>query len=101
LDDKLPTFKDLDNEKEYRPAEFVPTNPADPSAGICNIMLRKDDTGVNQMFTEEGEVFEDGTIVEFRYDLDKADGWKWIPIISGFYHHQVIMKNLRTGYSPF
>ena len=80
LDDKLPSFKDLDNEKDYRPAEFVPTNPADPNAGICNIMLRKDDTGVNQMFTEEGEVFEDGTIVEFRYDTEKDGKWRWIPL---------------------
>jgi len=80
LQDKLPEFRDVDNEKDYKPAEFVPTNPSDPGAGICNIMLRKDDTGVNQMFTEEGEVFEDGTIVEFRYDIDKQKQWKWIPL---------------------
>jgi len=80
LEDKLPDFRDVDNEKDYRPAEFVPTNPSEPNAGICNIMLRKDETGVNQMFTEEGEVFEDGTIVEFRYDMDKQKQWRWIPL---------------------
>jgi len=80
LEDRLPEFKDVDNERDYRPAEFVPTNPAEPNAGICNIMLRKDDTGVNQLFTEEGEVFEDGSIVEFRYDLDKQGQWRWIPL---------------------
>lgn len=80
LEDKLPEFRDVDNEKDYKPAEFVPTNPSEPGAGICNVMLRKDDTGVSQLFTEEGEVFEDGNIVEFRYDVDKSKHWKWIPL---------------------
>lgn len=80
LDDKLPEFKDVDNEQDYKPAEFVPTNPSIPDVGICHVMLRKDDSGVNQMFTEEGEVFEDGTIVEFRYDMDKKGAWRWIPL---------------------
>jgi len=80
LEDRLPEFRDVDNEKDYKPAEFVPTNPSEPGAGICSVMLRKDDTGVSQMFTEEGEVFEDGNIVEFRYDVDKSKQWKWIPL---------------------
>ena len=80
LEDKLPEFKDVDNEKDYRPAEFVPTNPSEIGAGICNIMLRKDDTGVTQMFTEEGEVFENETIVEFRYDINQPKQWRWIPL---------------------
>jgi hypothetical protein len=80
LEDRLPEFRDVDNENDYKPAEFVPTNPSEPGAGICNVMLRKDDTGVSQMFTEEGEVFEDGNIVEFRYDVDKSKQWKWIPL---------------------
>jgi hypothetical protein len=80
LEDRLPEFRDVDNENDYKPAEFVPTNPSEPGAGICNVMLRKDDTGVSQMFTEEGEVFEDGNIVEFRYDVDKPKQWKWVPL---------------------
>jgi hypothetical protein len=35
------------------------------------------------MFTEEGEVFDNNTIVEFSYDLDnkeKANMWKWVPL---------------------
>jgi hypothetical protein len=80
LEDRLPEFRDVDNERDYKPAEFVPTNPSEPGAGICNVMLRKDDTGVSQLFTEEGEVFEDGNIVEFRYDIDKSKQWKWIPL---------------------
>jgi len=80
LEDRLPGFRDVDNERDYKPAEFVPTNPSEPGAGICNVMLRKDETGVSQMFTEEGEVFEDGNIVEFRYDMNKEKQWKWIPL---------------------
>ena len=81
LDDKLPIYGDVDNENAYEPIQFYPTEPYDPSAGICNIMLRKDDSGVNQMFTEENQVFEDNTIVEFRYDLGEEDGkWRWKPL---------------------
>jgi len=80
LDDKLPEYKNIDNEKDYKPAEFVPTNPTKQGAGVCNIMLRKDDSGIKQMFTEEGEVFQDGNIVEFRYDIDRQNNWNWIPL---------------------
>jgi len=58
----------------------MPTNPPDPTAGVCYIMLRKDETGINQMFTEENEVFGDDTIVEFSYDLTREGLWRWIPL---------------------
>ena len=32
------------------------------------------------MFTEDNEVFEDNTIVEFAYDLDRDNLWRWIPL---------------------
>jgi len=82
IDDKLPDFKDknLDNEDTYKKAVFMPTNPPDPTAGVCHIMLRKDATGVNQMFTEEGEVFGDDTIVEFAYNFDRKGLWRWVPL---------------------
>jgi hypothetical protein len=83
IDDKLPEygprFEDrADN--DYVPMRFYPTEPYDPNAGLCNIMLRMDGVGGKKMFSEENEVFEDNTIVEFRYDLDKDDGWRWIPL---------------------
>ena len=59
---------------------FYPTEPYDINAGICNIMLRTDGVGGKKMFSEDNEVFEDNTIVEFRYDLDKKSGWNWIPL---------------------
>ena len=33
------------------------------------------------MFIEDkSDIFEDGTIVEFRYEQDRKANWKWIPI---------------------
>ena len=64
----------------YKPVQFYPTNPSDISAGICNIMLKKDDTGINQMFSEENNVITDNTIVEFRYEMTNDKLWRWIPL---------------------
>ena len=82
INDVLPTVSSNDGKKpdDYYPVQFYPSDPYDPTAGICNIMLKKDDTGVQQMYTEENEVFDDNTIVEFRYELDNEAGWRWIPL---------------------
>ena len=87
IDDNLPDFErqgnnqgNKDNETGYKPVQFYPSNPYDPLAGLCNIMLKKDDTGNEQMFSEENEVFEDNTIVEFRYDLSREGQWRWVPL---------------------
>ena len=80
LDDKFSEPKDIDDETGYKPKQFFPSNPYDPLAGLCNVMLEMDSIGTYQMFTEEREVFEDQTVVEFRYDLTKSGMWKWIPM---------------------
>ncbi len=83
IDDRIPEVTQRYEDKQdndYVPKRFYPTEPYDPNAGICNIMLRMDGSGGKKMFSEENEVFEDNTIVEFRYDLDKEEGWKWIPL---------------------
>jgi hypothetical protein len=84
IDDILPEYINFEDKKIKRnkaqPVQFYPTKPYDPEAGICNIMLRNDDNNVKQMFTEENEVFEDNTIVEFSYELDNEKGWRWIPL---------------------
>ena len=72
--------KDIDNEDGYKPKQFFPSNPYDPLAGLCNIMLELDANGTYQMFTEEREVFDDQTVVEFRYDITKPGLWKWVPM---------------------
>ena len=83
IDDKLPEFSNRYEDRQdndYVPMRFYPTEPYDPNAGLCNIMLKMDGSGGKKMFSEEDEVFEDNTIVEFRYDLSKEDGWRWIPL---------------------
>jgi len=79
LDDKLPTVEDS-GEEGYKPVQFFPSEPYDVQAGLCNIMLELDSNGTPQMFTEERQVFEDNTIVEFKYDLTKSGLWKWVPL---------------------
>jgi len=79
IDDKLPEYT-TDTREDYVPMRFYPTDPYDINAGICKIMLKTDDTGVKQMFSEESEVFTDNTIVEFRYDKNREEEWRWIPL---------------------
>jgi hypothetical protein len=83
IDDDLPEFKPRFEEKQaddYVPKRFYPTEPYNPNAGICNIMLRLDESGGKRMYTQEGEAFGDNTIVEFSYDLDAEEGWRWVPL---------------------
>jgi hypothetical protein len=65
---------------EYKAVKFYPTEPSDEEAHKCNIRLKRDVNGVPQMTTEDGEIFTDKTIVEFRYELDNKQHWRWIPI---------------------
>jgi len=64
----------------YRPMQFFPSDPYDANGGVCNIILRTDGNGDEQMYTEENEVFGDKTIVEFRYDISNDSKWRWIPL---------------------
>ena len=64
---------------DYKPMPFYPTNPSDNSAHLCNIELN-DHAGIAKAFTEDKEVIEDNTIIEFKYDITKQGNWKWIPI---------------------
>jgi hypothetical protein len=83
IDDKLPSFNQRFEERQdndYLPKRFYPTEPYDPNAGLCKIMLKPDEAGGKQMYSEENEAFGDNTIVEFRYDFEKEEGWRWIPL---------------------
>jgi hypothetical protein len=84
IDDNIPEYKPRFEDKQsndYIPKRFYPTEPYDPNAGICNIMLKMDGTGAKQMFTKSGEVITDNTIVEFSYDIDSpGEGWNWKPL---------------------
>ena len=80
LDDKFSNKKDFEDETGYKPKQFFPSDPFDPLAGLCNVMLEMDSNSTYQMFTEEREVFDDQMVVEFRYDQTKPGMWKWIPM---------------------
>jgi len=79
LNDDLPSPDDIDNEETYKPVPFQPTDPYDPEACFCNVVLKEDGSKV-LMMTEEGEYFEEDTIVEFKYVESNKDGWKWVPL---------------------
>ena len=71
--------------KGYQPVPFQPTSPYDPEACYCNIILQKDPANTEQLYmrTEENDVFQDNTIVEFSYNRDNAEtesAWKWVPL---------------------
>ena len=80
IDDEIPIKSSVDLQDRFRPVQFVPSNPYDANAGICNIELKLDSMNEKQMFTESNEVIEDNTIVEFRYDINRPKGWRWIPL---------------------
>jgi hypothetical protein len=77
---QLPSIEDRDNRDSYKPVQFFPTNPTDYNAGICNLILQKDSFGNDKIFTENGEIIEDNTIVEFKYNIDAEVFWRWTPI---------------------
>jgi hypothetical protein len=79
LNDDLPSPDDIDNEETYKPVPFQPTDPYDPDACFCNVVLKEDGSNI-LMMTEEGEYFEEDTIVEFKYVETNKDGWKWVPL---------------------
>jgi hypothetical protein len=80
INDNIKNKSYYDNEEKYKPVPFYPSDPADNDAHICEIKLINDDAGNKQMCTEEGEVFTDNTIVEFKYDITKSKKERWIPI---------------------
>lgn len=80
LDDKLPEVSKEEHEDTYKRKQFYPSDPFDANAGLCSIMLEADANENPQMFTEDREVINDETVVEFRYDLLREGLWKWVPL---------------------
>ena len=96
LHENLPSPDDAVDERTntYDPVQFRPTSPYDEDAGLCNIMLKNEGDNLI-MTTEEGEYFEEYTIVEFRYDKSKEAGWRWIPIRVRYDKTQKLLAGLR------
>lgn len=68
------------DENTYKARPFIPNNPFDENASICNIEIKKDGNGQSYMTTEDGDYFQENMIVEFKYDLSLTGGWRWVPI---------------------
>lgn len=81
IDDKLPTYKgDSEDDNSYKPVQFFPTQPTDPKAGIANILLENSRSDEKVLLTEAKEVIEDNMIVEFSYDINAEEEWRWKPL---------------------
>jgi len=77
----LPTkFSNGDRDK-YKPVPFYPTDPTPNYPGyLCNIVLQETNNTKYMLIEDGTESFDDGTIVEFKYDKHKEQGYQWIPI---------------------
>jgi hypothetical protein len=65
---------------KYHPENFQPTNPSNENAYICHVPLSTHN-GSDAMITEEGDLMEDDSIVEFRYDINSEDTFmSWKPL---------------------
>jgi hypothetical protein len=76
IEDRLPTPDDVDNSDPYQPVLFQPTAPYDPMACYCKVRVAEN----GLLMTEEGEYFEEDTIIEFSYNPSKQGAWKWSPL---------------------
>jgi hypothetical protein len=80
IEGDLPDAGNPDDNEGYRPMQFFPTSPSDDDAGICKLLLQNDSQSAKVIFTEENETIEDNMIVEFRYDISREKGWRWVPL---------------------
>ena len=66
---------------DYKPVPFYPTDPKpNYDIHICNIPLIKIGNKQYMMTEDKKEIFDNDTIVEFRFDKNAKAHWQWIPI---------------------
>lgn len=81
IEDKMPNIQSLDNNDNYRPVPFYPSNPTDNKAYLCNVLLENEGSSGGIMMTEDRtQYFGDNTIIECKYVSHNKEGWRWIPI---------------------
>ena len=81
INENFPETIYSDERSSYKPMPFVPYDPS-PNFPIykCNIMLDKQGQ-TKHMFTEDKkQIFEDNTIVEFKFRKTNEKYWQWVPI---------------------
>lgn len=78
---------------EYRPVEFAP-QPPDPMASVCYVALNAGATDAagaapeaqaqaavdDNIYTTEGDVISNRSVVEMVYDPRRPAGWRWSPM---------------------
>lgn len=80
FNDELPTISNEKNTDSYKKILFIPNNPYNAKAYIAYIPLIRDSSGALKMFTEDGEVIEDDTIIEFKYVMKDDERFNWVPL---------------------
>lgn len=82
IDDEIPNFNDQDDNRNYKPMLFYPTDPVNNKANIVNINIDNNIkvSGESICKAENGDIIEDKMIVEFKYIMDADEGWKWKPL---------------------
>ena len=79
LDEDWKTGKQMKRGNTYKPYLFYPTSPYDQLAHQALLPMRNY-RGIYDIYTEENELIEHNTIVEFRYNLNKERGRCWEPL---------------------
>ena len=79
LDEEWKHKKHVKRGNNYKPYLFYPTSPYDEKAHQLHLPITNY-RGIKDIYTENNELIEHNTIVEFRYNLDKESGKCWEPL---------------------
>ncbi len=81
LEDIIPNANNWKEQKKYLPVNFYPTSPSYTwKVHECNIPLTQIGNSLYMMSEEDEEIFEDGYVVEFKFNITKDNHWQFIPI---------------------
>ena len=80
IKDNIPKYHSAE-EGHYKAMPFVPYNPsANYPIYLSNIRLRQFGSNKYLLTEDNKQVFEDNTIVEFRWAPKREKFWQWVPI---------------------
>lgn len=81
IQDRLPHKSTREESSQYKPVPFYPVNPTPTyPAFLANIVLQNRGSNKVMLTEDNGDVIEDETIIECRYDPTKPKFWQWVPI---------------------
>ena len=81
IDENFPENNYGDDKSTYKPMPFVPYDPS-PNFPVykCNISLDNRGDSKYMLTEDKKQIFEDNTIVEFRFEKTNKKYWQWVPI---------------------